>query len=150
MRTRTNGEGRLRDRSGFTLLEIMVVIVILGLLAALVVPKLIGRTEEAKRTQTRIQIKNVEQALQLFKLDNGFYPSTEQGLEALVRAPEIGRIPKNYRRDGYLDRVPTDAWGNPYVYVSPGAERDYEVSSYGADGIPGGEGEDGDIHSWEG
>lgn len=99
MRTRTNRERRLRGRSGFTLLEIMVVIVILGLLAALVVPKLIGRTEEAKRTQTRIQIKNVEQALQLFKLDNGFYPSTEQGLEALVRVPEIGRIPKNYRRD---------------------------------------------------
>lgn len=150
MRTRTNRERRLRGRAGFTLLEIMVVIVILGLLAALVVPKLIGRTEEAKRTQSRIQIKNVEQALQLFKLDNGFYPSTEQGIEALVRVPEIGRIPKNYRKGGYLDRVPNDPWGNPYVYVSPGAERDYEISSYGADGIPGGEGEDGDINSWEG
>ncbi|HBO69359.1 MAG TPA: type II secretion system protein GspG [Deltaproteobacteria bacterium] len=145
----STGKGILRRNSGFTLLEIMVVIVILGLLAAIVVPKLIGRTEEAKRTQTRIQIKNVEQALQLFKLDNGFYPSTEQGLSALVRNPEIGRVPKNYRKGGYLDRVPTDPWANAYVYVSPGAERDYEISSYGGDGVPGGEGEDGDIHSWD-
>ena len=145
----STGKGILRRNSGFTLLEIMVVIVILGLLAAIVVPKLIGRTEEAKRTQTRIQIKNLEQALQLFKLDNGFYPSTEQGLSALVRNPEIGRVPKNYRKGGYLDRVPTDPWGNAYVYVAPGAERDYEISSYGGDGVPGGEGEDGDIHSWD-
>lgn len=142
-------KGILRRNTGMTLIEIMVVIVILGLLAAIVVPRLIGRTEEAKRTQTRIQIKNVEQALQLFKLDNGFYPSTEQGLAALVRIPEIGRVPKNYRKGGYLDRVPADPWGNAYVYVSPAAERDYEISSYGADGVPGGEGEDGDIHSWD-
>jgi len=144
-----NGRGRLRGRAGFTLLEIMVVIVILGLLAALVVPKLIGRTEEAKRTQTRIQIKNLEQALQLFKLDNGFYPSTEQGIEALVRAPEIGRVPKNYRKGGYLDRVPKDPWGNNYVYISPGTQGDYDISSYGADGVAGGEGEDADINSWD-
>ncbi|HSL98789.1 MAG TPA: type II secretion system major pseudopilin GspG [Candidatus Limnocylindria bacterium] len=144
-----NGRDRLRGRAGFTLLEIMVVIVILGLLAALVVPKLIGRTEEAKRTQTRIQIKNLEQALQLFKLDNGFYPGTEQGIEALVRAPEIGRVPKNYRKGGYLDRVPKDPWGNVYVYVSPGTQGDYDISSYGADGVPGGEGEDADINSWD-
>ena len=141
--------GRMRNREGFTLLEIMVVIVILGLLAALVVPKLIGRTEEAKRTQTRIQIKNIEQALQLFKLDNGFYPSTEQGIEALVHAPEIGRAPKNYRKEGYLDRVPKDPWGNVYVYVSPGTHGDYDISSYGADDVAGGEGEDADINSWE-
>lgn len=142
-------EGRLRDRGGFTLIEIMIVIVILGLLAALVVPKLIGRTEEAKRTQVRVQIKNVEQALELFKLDNGFYPSTDQGLDALVRPPEAGRIPKNYRKGGYIDRVPKDPWGNLYVYVSPGAHGDYDISSYGADGAPGGEGEDADINSWD-
>ncbi|MGA7105865.1 MAG: type II secretion system major pseudopilin GspG [Candidatus Deferrimicrobiaceae bacterium] len=145
----SNGRGRLRERAGFTLLEIMVVIVILGLLAALVVPKLIGRTEEAKRTQTRIQIKNLEQALQLFKLDNGFYPSTEQGIDALVRAPEVGRVPKNYRKGGYLDRVPKDPWGNVYVYVSPGTQGDYDISSYGADGVAGGEDEDADINSWD-
>ena len=95
---------RLRSRSGFTLIEIMVVIVILGLLAALVVPKLIGRTEEAKKTQARVQIRNIEQALGLFKLDNGFYPTTDQGIEALIRIPDAGRVPKNYRKDGYMDR----------------------------------------------
>ncbi len=149
MRAHRDEHFRRKTTAGFTLLEIMVVIVILGLLAAIVVPKLIGRTEEAKRTQTRIQIKNIEQALQLFKLDNGFYPATEQGIEALVRIPEIGRVPKNYRKGGYLDRVPTDPWGNVYVYVSPSADRDYEILSYGADGVPGGDGEDADIHSWD-
>lgn len=144
-----DGRNRLRGLAGFTLLELMVVIVILGLLAALVVPKLIGRTEEAKRTQARLQIKNVEQALQLFKLDNGFYPATEQGIEALVRAPEIGRIPKNYRKGGYLDRVPKDPWGNNYVYISPGSQGDYDITSYGADEVPGGDGEDADINSWD-
>ncbi len=119
------------------------------LLAALVVPKLIGRTEEAKKTQTRVQIKSLQQALELFKLDNGFYPSTDQGLDALVRMPEGGRIPKNYRKGGYIDRNPKDPWGNPYVYVSPGQRGDYEISSYGADGVQGGEGEDADINSWD-
>ncbi len=138
-----------RDERGFTLLELMVVVVILGLLAALVVPKLIGRTEEAKRTQSRVQIKNIEQALQLFKLDNGFFPSTDQGIEALVNAPEVGRPAKNYRKGGYLDRVPKDPWTNPYVYVSPGVHGDFDISSYGADGVPGGEGEDADINSWD-
>ena len=149
MESGKNGTGRLRDRSGFTLIEIMVVIVILGLLAALVVPKLIGRTEEAKKTQARVQIRNIEQALGLFKLDNGFYPATDQGIEALIKIPDVGRIPKNYRKDGYLDRLPKDPWGNPYVYVSPGTNRDYEISSYGADGAQGGEGEDADINSWD-
>ncbi len=140
---------RLRNRAGFTLIEIMVVIVILGLLAALVVPKLIGRTEEAKKTQTRVQIKSLQQALELFKLDNGFYPTTDQGLDALVRSPEAGRTPKNYRKGGYIDRVPKDPWGNPYVYVSPGQHGDFDISSYGADGVQGGEGEDADINSWD-
>ncbi|MBI5577330.1 MAG: type II secretion system major pseudopilin GspG [Deltaproteobacteria bacterium] len=140
---------RLRDRAGFTLIEIMVVIVILGLLAALVVPKLVGRTEEAKKTQSRVQIKSLQQALELFKLDNGFYPATDQGLDALVRQPEGGRIPKNYRKGGYIDRVPKDPWNNPYVYASPGQRSDYDISSYGADGVQGGEGEDADINSWD-
>ena len=149
MACKRSPERRLRDRAGFTLIEIMVVIVILGLLAALVVPKLIGRTEEAKKTQARVQMKHIQQALELFKLDNGFFPSTEQGLEALVRIPESGRIPKNYRKDAYMDRVPKDPWGEPYVYVSPGAHGDYDISSYGADGVAGGEGEDADINSWD-
>jgi general secretion pathway protein G len=125
----------------------MVVIVILGLLAAIVVPKLVGRTEEAKRTQARVQMKTIEQSLELFKLDNGFYPDTEQGIAALVTAPTVGRIPKNFRAGGYIDRVPTDPWGNAYVYVSPGSTGAYDLLSYGADGAPGGEGEDGDISS---
>ncbi len=149
MNRQRDGGHRLRDRAGFTLIEIMVVIVILGLLAALVVPKLIGRTEEAKKTQARVQIKHIQQALELFKLDNGFFPTTDQGLEALVRVPEAGRIPKNYRKGGYIDRVPKDPWGDPYVYVSPGAHGDYDISSYGADGVAGGEGEDADINSWD-
>ena len=149
MESEKNGTRRLRDRSGFTLIEIMVVIVILGLLAALVVPKLIGRTEEAKKTQSRVQIKNIEQALGLFKLDNGFYPTTDQGIEALVKIPDAGRIPKNYRKDGYLDRVPKDPWGNPYVFVMPGEHGEYDLLSYGKDGSPGGEGDAADIANWQ-
>jgi general secretion pathway protein G len=136
-------------KAGFTLIEIMVVIIILGLLAGLVIPRLVGRTEEAKRTQVKLQIRNVEQALKLFKLDNGFYPSTEQGIQALVTIPGIGRIPPNYRSDGYLDRVPKDPWGSEYTYISPGEHGDYDIVSYGADSVPGGEGEDADITSWE-
>ncbi|MCL1925958.1 MAG: type II secretion system major pseudopilin GspG [Syntrophorhabdaceae bacterium] len=138
-----------RSREGFTLIEIMVVIVILGLLAALVVPKLIGRTEEAKRTQVRVQMKHIQQALELFKLDNGFFPTTEQGLEALVRIPNSGRVPKNYRQDGYIDRVPKDPWGEPFVYICPGSRSSYDLISYGADGVAGGEGEDADINLWD-
>ncbi len=136
-------------RAGFTLIEIMVVIIILGLLAGLVIPKLVGRTEEAKKTQVKLQIRNIEQALKLFKLDNGFYPSTEQGLQALVTKPEIGRIPANYRNEAYIDRVPKDPWGSEYIYVYPGERGDYDIISYGADGIPGGEGEDADITSMD-
>jgi len=149
MQSRKTPADRLRREAGFTLIEIMVVIVILGLLAALVVPKLVGRTEEAKRTQTRLQIKNLQQALELFKLDNGFYPSIDQGLNALVQVPTAGRVPKNYRKGGYLDRVPKDPWGNSFIYVSPGQHGDFDISSYGADGVPGGEGEDVDINSWD-
>jgi general secretion pathway protein G len=149
MKERNHPVRRFRGQAGFTLIEIMVVIVILGLLAALVVPKLIGRTEEAKKTQVRLQIKNIQQALELFKLDNGFFPTTDQGLEALVRVPEVGRVPKNYRKGGYIDRVPKDPWGNPYAYSAPGSHGDYDISSYGADGVAGGEGEDGDVNSWD-
>ena len=140
---------RKRAKAGFTLIEIMVVIIILGLLAGLVIPKLIGRTEQAKVTQSKLQIRNIEQALKLFKLDNGFYPTTEQGIKSLVTKPEIGRIPNNYRKDGYLDRVPKDPWRSEYIYLSPGEHGDFDLISYGADGVPGGEGEDADINSWE-
>lgn len=142
---------RLNNRGGFTLIEIMVVIVILAMLAALVGPKLMGRTDDAKIKTTTIQLKGLESALKLYKLDNGSYPSTEQGLNALVTKPTVGVIPKTYKEGGYLESksVPKDAWGNDYLYVSPGEHGDYDLFSYGADGAKGGEGKNADITSWD-
>ncbi|MEJ2182152.1 MAG: type II secretion system major pseudopilin GspG [Nitrospirota bacterium] len=141
---------RRRAEGGFTLIELIVVLVILSLLAAVVAPKMLSRAEDAKVTDAKVQMRNLETALKLFKLDNGFYPTTEQGLEALVEKPSTGRIPKNYREEGYLEksRVPLDPWGNPFIYVSPGQNDDYEIVSMGADGQEGGEGHDADLQSW--
>lgn len=141
----------VNNKKGFTLIEIMVVIVILALLAALVGPKLMGRTDDAKITDARVQVKNIETALKLYKLDNGSYPSTEQGLGALVAKPTVGVIPKSYKDEGYLEskKVPKDPWGNDYLYVSPGEHGDYDLFSYGADGAKGGEGKNVDITSWD-
>jgi general secretion pathway protein G len=139
---------RLNQR-GFTLIEIMVVVVILGILAAVVVPRVLDRPAQARRTKAAADIKGIESALGMFKLDNGFFPSTDQGLNALVDKPETGRIPKRYPPGAYLKKVPIDPWGNEYAYLSPGANDDYEIVSYGADGEPGGEDEDADIKSWE-
>jgi general secretion pathway protein G len=141
----------INNRGGFTLIEIMVVIVILAMLAALVGPKLMGRTDDAKIKTTGIQLKGMESALKLYKLDNGSYPSTEQGLGALVVKPSVGVIPKSYKDGGYLDSkaVPKDAWGNDYLYVSPGEHGDYDLFSYGSDGAKGGEGKNADITSWD-
>ncbi|MDO9068473.1 MAG: type II secretion system major pseudopilin GspG [Deltaproteobacteria bacterium] len=141
----------IRNSRGFTLIEIMVVIVILALLAAIVGPKLIGRSDDAKVTDTRVQIKNIETALKLYKLDNGSYPSTEQGLSALVAKPTVGLIPKNYKGEGYLEskKLPKDPWGSDYVYLSPGEHGDFDIYSFGADGVKGGEGKNADITSWD-
>ncbi|MEW6214368.1 MAG: type II secretion system major pseudopilin GspG [Nitrospirota bacterium] len=135
---------------GFTLLEIIVVVFILSLLAAIIAPRIIGRTDEARIAEAKIQIRNFETALKLFKLDNGFYPGTEQGLEALIEKPTIGRVPNNYREGGYLEqrKIPLDPWGNPYTYVSPGIHGDFDILSYGADGKEGGQGKDADITNW--
>ncbi len=135
---------------GFTLIEVLVVIFILSILAALVAPRIIGRTDDARIAEAKLQIKNFETALKLFKLDNGFYPSTEQGLEALISKPTTGRIPPNYREGGYLEqkKIPLDPWGNPYIYLSPGIHGEYDIISYGADGKEGGEGKDADITNW--
>lgn len=141
----------MNNQKGFTLIEIMVVVIILGLLAGLVLPRIMGREEEARIKTTRTQIRALENALDGFKLDNGFYPSTDQGLEALIKKPETGRIPTKWREGGYLKpaRIPKDAWGRDFIYISPGNEgREYEIISYGADGEPGGEGKDADIESW--
>ena len=141
---------QIRNNRGFTLIEIMVVIVILALLAALVGPKIIGRSDDAKIADAKVQIRNLETALKLYKLDNSLYPTTEQGLAALVTKPTVGAIPKNYKAEGYLEskKVPQDPWGNEFVFISPGANGDYDLCSLGADGVKGGEGKGADICNW--
>ena len=139
------------ENQGFTLIELMVVIIILGVLAMWVAPKIMDRPGEARQMKVRLDIQNLETALKLYKLDNGSYPSTEQGLQALVETPETGTIPKNWKKGGYLEkgRVPKDPWGNDFVYLSPGLKGDVDIISYGADGVPGGEDENKDINNWE-
>lgn len=140
----------VRSCRGFTLIEIMVVVVILGILAAVIVPRFLSRPDEAKVTKAKVDMKSIEASLGLFKLDNGFFPSTEQGLKALVSKPETGRIPTKFSSDGYLKKVPVDPWSKAYVYISPGVHsRDFDLISHGADGEPGGEEFDADINSWE-
>ncbi len=138
--------------AGFTFIEIMVVVAILAILAALVVPRIMGRTDDAKRTAAKVQIRNIEGALQLYKLDNGVYPTTEQGLKALIEKPSVGVVPKKWKIGGYLPKLPEDPWGNPYKYLSPvqrGDQRiDYEIMSLGTDGEVGGEGVNADITNW--
>lgn len=143
--------GRKRGERGFTLIELMVVIVILGILAGLIIPRIMGRPDEARRAKARMQIESIETALKLYKLDSGNYPTTEQGLQALVEQPSVGPPAKNWRQGGYLERgkAPKDPWDREYVYISPGAHGDYDLSSLGADGEPGGEGKNKDINSWE-
>jgi general secretion pathway protein G len=134
---------------GFTLIEIMVVIIIIGVLAALIVPKVMSRPDEARATAARTDISSILQALNLYKLDNHRYPSTEQGLQALVKKPTISPIPENWKGNGYLERVPKDPWGHPFQYLQPGLHGEIDVSSLGADGERGGEGSDADIGSWD-
>ena len=138
-------------QAGFTLIELMVVIIILGVLAGLIIPRVMGRPDEARQAKAKIQIESIESALKLYKLDNGGYPTTEQGLHALVEAPTAGNLPKNWRQGGYLekDKVPKDPWGNEFVYVSPGSHGDFDLSCLGKDGEAGGEGVDKDINNWE-
>ena len=139
------------DCRGFSLIELMVVIVILGILAALIAPRLIGRTDDAKIVQAQVQIEGFETALKLYRLDNGIYPSTEQGLQALIQQPETEPVPRKWRAGGYLEKtkVPQDPWGNDFIYLSPGTHGDYDIVSYGADGVQGGEDVNKDINSWE-
>ena len=140
-----------RTSRGFTLIELMVVIVILGILAGLIIPRIMGRPDEARQTKARIQIEGIETALKLYRLDNGFYPTTEQGLRALVEAPGIPPVPRNWREGGYLEKgkLIKDPWGNDFVYLCPGVHGEFDLMSYGADGQQGGDGKNKDITNWE-
>jgi general secretion pathway protein G len=132
---------------GFTLIELMVVLVIIGVLAALIVPNVLSRADDARVTAARTDVNNLMQQLKLYKLDNQRYPSAEQGLDALVRKPSVGNVPPNWRP--YLDKLPNDPWGRPYQYVNPGVKGEVDVFSLGADGVSGGEGVNADIGSWQ-
>ena len=132
---------------GFTLIELMVVLVIIGVLAALIVPNVLDRADDARVTAARTDVNNLMQALKLYKLDNQRYPSAEQGLQALVAKPGVGAIPPNWKP--YLDKLPNDPWGHTYQYASPGLKGEVDVYSFGADGVIGGEGKNADIGSWQ-
>ena len=133
---------------GFTLIEIMVVVLIIGVMAALIVPKVLGRPDEARVIAAKQDIASLMQALKLYRLDNQKYPSTDQGLNALVMKPTIGQVPLNWKSGGYLERLPNDPWGQPYQYLNPGLRGEIDVFSFGADTVAGGEGVDADIGSW--
>ena len=139
--------GARRLQAGFTLIELMVVLVIIGVLAALIVPNVLDRADDARTTAARTDVNNLMQALKLYKLDNQRYPSAEQGLQALVVRPTAGVIPPNWKP--YLEKLPNDPWGRPYQYINPGVKAEIDVMSFGADGQPGGEGKDADIGSWQ-
>ena len=142
--------GRCATRGGgFTLIEIMVVIVIIGILAALVAPKILSRPDEARAIAARQDIATILQALKLYRLDNIRYPTTEQGLPALIARPGIAPVPPNWKAGGYLEKVPRDPWGQPYQYLNPGIHGEIDVFSFGADGAAGGEGIDADSGSWQ-
>ena len=137
-----------RASRGFTLVEIMVVVVIIGILAVLVVPRVVGRSDDARIAAAKHDVATIQQSLKLYRLDNGRYPTNEQGLQALVAKPQGGPVPSNWRQ--YLDKLPKDPWGKDYQYLNPGVHGEVDVFSLGADGAPGGSGgADADIGSWQ-
>ena len=138
---------RRRLSAGFTLIELMVVLVIIGVLAALIVPNVLDRADDARATAAKTDVNNLMQALKLYRLDNQRYPTAEQGLQALLAKPTTGPIPTNWK--SYLDKLPNDPWGRPYQYLNPGIRGEIDVMSFGADGQPGGEGKNADIGSWD-
>jgi general secretion pathway protein G len=138
----------MNKQSGFTLIELMVVVVILALLATLIVPQIMDRPEQARVVKAQQDIRSLESALKMYKLDNFAYPSTDQGLEALVKKPDGNPKPRNYNPKGYLESLPQDPWGNAYLYLNPGEHGEIDIYSLGADGVAGGTGYDADIGNW--
>ena len=149
LRRRDGANTDVRTQRGFTLIEIMVVIAILGILAALIVPKIMSRPDEARRVAAKQDIGTVMQALKLYRLDNGRYPSQEQGLRALVEKPNADPVPANWKAGGYLEKLPNDPWGSPYQYLNPGVHGEIDVFSYGPEGKAGGTGESNYVGSWQ-
>ncbi|ANB01649.1 type II secretion system major pseudopilin GspG [Ectothiorhodospira sp. BSL-9] len=139
---------RRHAQQGFTLIEVMVVVVILGILAAIVVPRVMDRPDDARITKAQNDIRALESALNLYRLDNFNYPSTDQGLQALVERPSGQPEARNWRQGGYIDRLPRDPWGNEYQYLHPGSRGDFDLYTFGADGRPGGEGMNAEIGNW--
>ena len=138
---------RRARQAGFTLIELMVVLVIIGVLAALIVPNVLDRADDARATAAKTDVNNLMQALKLYRLDNQRYPTTEQGLQALVARPAVAPVPSNWKP--YVEKLPNDPWGRPYQYLNPGVKGEIDVMSFGADGQPGGEGNNADIGSWQ-
>ncbi|MCR9105910.1 MAG: type II secretion system major pseudopilin GspG [Gammaproteobacteria bacterium] len=135
--------------AGFSLVEILVVVVIMGLLISIVAPTVLNQADEARIQKARADFKNIETALKMYRLDNFVYPTTEQGLQALVEPSSLDPQPRNFRQGGYLEELPSDPWGRPYLYLSPGENKDVDIYSLGADGLSGGEGQNGDIGNWK-
>ena len=133
---------------GFTLVEVLVVIVILGILAAVIVPNVVGRTHDARVAAAKQDVASLSQALAMYKLDNARLPTAEQGLKALVEKPTSAPLPNNWRNGGYIPRLPNDPWGNPYQFANPGLRGEFDVFSFGADGKSGGDGENADLGTW--
>jgi general secretion pathway protein G len=146
---KTSVRARQHRTAGFTLIEVMVVVVILGILAALIVPRVMGRPDEARVVAARQDISALTQALKLYRLDNLAYPTTEQGLQALIARPASPPVPPNWKSGGYLERLPKDPWGREYRYLNPGLHGEIDVFSLGADGEPGGDGYNADVGSWQ-
>ncbi len=136
-------------QSGFSLIEIMVVVIIIGLLASIVAPQVLNRADEARIQKVKSDFKSIQTGLKMYRIDNYAYPTSEQGLQALVERPTMAPQPRNWDESGYLEQLPRDPWGNPYLYLSPGESHDYNIYTLGADGVSGGEDQNADISVWD-